>query len=520
MIGGESGDRFATMRDVVAALENALGVGEGRFTPTPEQITVIENGAELYENAPTARRRSLALLGFSGVVGFLILVSLLAGWPRLVGGFLGLGLLSALAYFLIVGLTQGSPLFDRARSWVLGGTMGDRLTWLAALALGIVALKVLGLFWVWLFFSIAAFFFALAVHLGLDRRLATERLPALDAVEPLLASLRRQGHSEDTLRRFVCRYAGDRWEPFYEDLFGYDALRDARRHWRQIGGQPRPRSGLWRDPIADWLDVRLQSRERTRLSAFLQPIMEEHLQARGVYLLTARRRSWRAVPAMVGVLRDLGPTAVSPNGVPSPGPSLSRALAEAANRPEEVLVEQERSRFDWKVNIMRLVGLILGPRVRFFAGALLVIGCLTWMSQNALIPGRAIHEAASKVVETGDVEHLKTMRDLTVEVTKPTQPLDVPMLPTPLAELLGGFDAGLAGLILLVSALFRGGFFPPFAVLGAIIASAGAQVGLPAVGPFEPESLSMIVGCGLAAVGFLLSSRPRLSLPQPERRGP
>jgi hypothetical protein len=73
-----------------------------------------------------------------------------------------------------------------------------------------------------------------------DRRVAAERQPFVEAVEQMLRAMRLRGLEEGALHQFVCKYSGDSWEPFYEALFGYEAKLIARERWgRNERGLPR-----------------------------------------------------------------------------------------------------------------------------------------------------------------------------------------------------------------------------------------------------------------------------------------
>ena len=111
----------------------------------------------------------------------------------------------------------------------------------------------------------------LASYLALDRRVARERRPLVQAVEEMLKSMRLKGLEEQRLRQFVCRYSGARWEEFYEALFGYDAKLDARARWAaDEKGVPRKRHGAWRDPLVRLIEQRLARRQALREAAQLQ----------------------------------------------------------------------------------------------------------------------------------------------------------------------------------------------------------------------------------------------------------
>ena len=58
-----------------------------------------------------------------------------------------------------------------------------------------------------------------------------QRQVPIAQAEALFKSMRLRGLDEEALRQFVCKYSGNRWEEFYEALFGYEAKIQARQRW-------------------------------------------------------------------------------------------------------------------------------------------------------------------------------------------------------------------------------------------------------------------------------------------------
>lgn len=149
-------------------------------------------------------------------------------------------------------LALGAPLWTWALSFALLGLLAGTLGWLGHLVALVENL------------ALAAAVGLVSV-LALDRRVLRERRPQVAAVEEMLKGMRLRGLEEQTLRQFVCRYSGERWEAFYEALFGYDAKLQARARWgRDEKGGPRRRHGAWRDPLIRFIDGRLEKRRQRR----------------------------------------------------------------------------------------------------------------------------------------------------------------------------------------------------------------------------------------------------------------
>jgi hypothetical protein len=326
----------------------------------------------------------------------------------------------------------------------------------------------------------------------------------------MLRSLRLHGLEEDSLRQFVCKYAGDQWEGFYESLFGYEDKLIARDRWgKGERGKPRPKYGAWRDPIVTWIDAKLQARKEAKDAKALQRIEEKSLEAQGENLVTARRKAQRTAEAMVATAAEMRKTDQRNGTVPL---AVAKAVRDAAKAPEATLVHTERGLLRGRSTgvfdaIFRGLDPIVGARARFFVAAILLGGCATWMHQNGMLSQAKFEElkkAAETAVETKDVSALKDVR---LDVPVVTRPLTLPMVPARIAGLLGGFSAGAAGLILLVSSFSRSPKLALFAVPGAAIAWLGPRFGVPDLGPLSAQYSSMAVGAGIAVVGLVLCRR-------------
>jgi hypothetical protein len=180
-------------------------------------------------------------------------------------------------------------------------------------------------------------------------------------------------------------------------------------------------------------------------------------------------------------------------------PSIARAIHQAIETPEHVLVEREHGLI--RPETFWVWTVLFGPRARFLLGTALVVGCLLWVDQNGIVSSAQIKEVAARAAE--HPEPLKVLRDAKINVHVParTKPLHLPFLPQPLANLFQGWGAGAAGLILILSALIRGARMALFALPGAAVALIGPKVGIPAIGPLDSAMASMAIGAGVTLVG-------------------
>jgi hypothetical protein len=488
----------------VAALERTLNAQDpGSTAPGEEHTRTLMDCIAGFRAAPAAQRRRRVVQGAAAGWAFVVLVSLLARQPRVAAGFLGLGLMSVLAYFVVNGVTRRTELFAKVRALVLE-SRGNGLVGMAVLALVLTFLVVFHLHWAYLGFGILGVVVALALHFEFDRRVEAERRGAVDEARALLKALRLRGVGEETLRRFVRTAAGDDWEEFFEALFGFDAVGAAREPSdRGLRGLIRKRSVPWREWITAWVEARLEARRQAREQLLLQSIEERGLVAEGVNLLTARRKARRIAEAMVAVSAEIHAAArepAPPTGTTAAGPpSIARAIDQAVHAPEHVLVEREHGLI--RPETFWVWQLLFGPRARFLLGAVLVVGCLLWVDQNGIVTGTQIQEAAARAVEHPDP--LKALRDTRIDVHVPaqTKPLHLPFLPQPLANLFQGWGAGAAGVILILSALIRGARMALFALPGAAVAMIGPRLDVPAIGPLDSAMVSMAIGAGVALLG-------------------
>jgi hypothetical protein len=129
MMAKKPEDRYPHMGEVVKALEDFLGVqAAGKFSPREEHAQTLENCVKRFNEAPGAAVRNWFFPGFLGGCAVLFLLLTLLGRWYLAGGFLGLAVLTALAYFILDGVLNKSRVPEDAR--VSAREFLDRLlTW-------------------------------------------------------------------------------------------------------------------------------------------------------------------------------------------------------------------------------------------------------------------------------------------------------------------------------------------------------------------------------------------------------
>jgi hypothetical protein len=439
--------------------------------------------------------------------GFLTACLLLAlgfglfGIPLLALGFFGLGLMTAAAHTVINGQAEKPHLYLKLRELVLGASWGD---WLMAAAGGLLLFIILVVFdinllWMLTGFAVLAVGLAFAFQFTIIRKAAAEQAPAVEQVEKMLRSMRLQGLQESALQQFVCKYSGERWEGFFEALFGYEAKLAARAQWgRSERGRARPKHGAWRDPVVRWIESRQRAQKEARERKHLQKVEEQGLRAAGVAADEARRRAEASAGALVENAAELKKDAQSPR---KDSPEVRRARIKAmleAARTDPAAPASLAERL-----ARGPLGTLLGYRLRFLAGALLVAGCVLWMKSNDLIPGQELKQIAEGLGEASaitakDLEETATSQEVQklagswMQNYRQAKPLGLPVI----GGLFVSFNPGVAGLLLVLSAFIPGLRVSLVIIPAALVLLFGAALGL---GTWIP----LAVGAGLGAVGLL-----------------
>jgi hypothetical protein len=158
-------------------------------------------------------------------------------------------------------------------------------------------------------------------------------------------------------------------------------------------------------------------------------------------------------------VRDLVTAAEEPEAVPSPRRSLLPGLARA----------------------------VLGSTPRFLSGAFLLAVGLLWLNARDLIPGSGRNDDPVVLWE-------RSLKE---------PPLDLFGVPESVMRALCSLNAAVAGLLLVVSAIWRSPKMGAFLLPAGVLMVAGPALGVPGVGPLSPPLLCLAAGAALALLGFL-----------------
>jgi hypothetical protein len=304
----------------------------------------------------------------------------------------------------------------------------------------------------------------LAYYFVIEQGLAKEREPALERFRQVLRRQRLAGVDEPSLQQFVTRNSSADWEEYFEDLFGYDALQRARLDLvGDLSGPRRKRFRPLRDRVLAELDRRLDEIRRTRDTAKLRSIEQRALVAGGMSGQEAEAQADQMAAMMVheaaqwrqAAARYQGATAASQAADPQAAVLAKRArikamLAEAKSgtgRKRKTALEQLSGPLD----------AFLGGHVRLILGTVLLVGCILWMRHNGMFSELSVESvksaasSAAKSIQEGNPNIGALASQAGVDANQPREPL-----PYPFGGLVSSFNAGLAGLLLVVSAFFGG----------------------------------------------------------------
>lgn len=489
MMAKKPEDRHQTMDEVIAALEGFLGLERsGPFSPKEEQADQLEKCAHQYQfRSRAGLKRSLGLAFFAacalGVVG-----AAFSGMTAVAGGLLGLALMTPLAYFVAHGTLTGSVVFTKVRAVVFGMRFFDWLTWTGGTLLLLVTLYLFGFLWAWLGFALLSVVLALLLWFLTDRAAAKTQDGPIEEARGLLKSLRLSGLEEDAVRQFVCKFSGPHWEPFYERLFGYEAMLAARASRKGDTGETWKKHGTWREPIVQWADAKVEARRVAKERAHLQKVEAKALVAEGVSKADAKAQAEEMAAQMVDQAAEAKQDRKEGKEV-----SIKEmvAAAKARRRPEPgMTLAGKKHRSLWLKDFMNDW---LGRRLRLALGAALFAVGLFWLHQNDLLK----ESKAANALLSGDF-------DGAWKAASATKPLALPGgidVPAQLKPVLNTWALPITGLLVLLNGVCYFGWRPTLVTVpGAAVALFGPLFGVPDVAPLTAQHLSLAAGALLIVV--------------------
>jgi serine/threonine protein kinase len=520
--------RYQTMADVIKDLEDFLGVDSaGPIKPKEEHSKNLHFSVERFNDAKWPKIRKYCIYGFYAISLLGAILSAVLGHPFIASGMIGFGVLTTLIYQITIGLTQRTLLFRKARELVFGASFFDWITYLG-LALLLIGLLVLLDQWLpWLVFGIGAAIVATAFHFVVDAQIAKEQQIPIDHVDRVLKDMRGRGFDENAIRKFICETSGEKWEEFYEALFGYESKLDARKAWgKNQRGDPRPKFAAWREPIISWIDHRIALRREARERKYLMTLEAKALAAKGISDAIAMKQARSSVERFVNkteVLKRSSRNKAMETALPSTEKSKEKKKTTIKvvqpdwlhNDSAKVQIEGEEHDDEERVResyFKRRFGgpfdVLLGAHVRFALAAILLVGFALWWNQNggqaALKEASDLRGSRVDVTITAQKKDLsraiETVRDVDFKL-KANQPLRNAFIPNWIADLIGNWSGGVAGALLLFSVFFAGKRMSLGVICGAGIALLAYRYRLPFL--YENAMLAGIVGAAVCLLSIL-----------------
>lgn len=504
MVAKSPEDRYANLGEVIAALEGFLGIqSSGSFSPKEEHAQALEESLAQFNSASGAKLRAFAPMAFVAGTLALMVILFAMGNMSLAGSLVAMLFSATATYFVVSGTRDRTPLFERSRAYLFTARISDWLTWGASGLLLVMALYLAGWLLAWSVMAFLGVGLGMAFYFFVDGHLKSERRPAIEKAEKLFRTLRLLGIDEGALRQFVVRYSGEQWEEYFETLFGYDAKITARDKLTG-SGKPRAKFRAWRDPLIRYFNSRLQLQQEERDRLHLQQVEEKGLQAIGVDVVEARKQAQHMAAALLDEAADAREAIKA--GKPPVFKDPAIIAAEKRERTKQLLADARRGAYQAKRQ--RLIGIAfspltfaLGGKVRFLAGALLLVCFGLWAKQNQIFDTKQVADlksSAQSAIDQQDTEAAKAAAKVAAEqVTQDlwsrasnAQPLPIPVI----GNLVSGFPALAAGLTLLILGLFGGWRMSLFAIPAAVL-----MLLMPIPGGWQ---LNLGIGGALAVIGF------------------
>jgi hypothetical protein len=534
MMAKKPDERYPSMAAVINDLEEYLGVAtSGPFRPKEEHVKVVSFAAARFNDNQWARLRPKLIATFYTAVALGAIASIFLfqepAWRiGMAGGLVGFALLTTLIYQLIVGIRGRTFLFRKVRQLVWSAGPIEWVKWAIALAVGGYLLYAFGLLGSWIGFGVLATGVATGFHFSIDLLRDRERKAAVQQTDVLIKQMRMRGLEENTLRQFIAHYAGERWEEFYESLFGYESKLTARRMWgKDDRGHDRKKFAPWQDAIIRWVDHKIDRKRHYKEQKYLARLEAKALAARGINQKLAAKQAARVTARLVekaSVVRDASVKRSAATVMPTKA-ARAAALAESVvvvepnwinddvpegddagtnRRHTSAFARRYGSPIDW----------ILGQKVRFILAVVVLAGFAMWWNQNG---GQAVKKEVAdtmgtrqEVTETVMIDPtraISAMKDFNVSAAEPV-PLEITGVPAVLTNAVGSWGGGVAGAILAIGALFAARLVGFTVLLAASIALFGPLLSLPVIGTPQPW-LCNVAAAAVALFGlFWFRGRP------------
>lgn len=533
MIAKKPDERFLSMAQVVGALEDFLGVAShGVVSAREEQAKIIENASTKFSKSAFAVLRMQLAMAFFAVCAIGIALLAFLHHPLAAGSLFGFALLTTLSYQLLINARQKTYMFEQARGLAFGASVVDWLIWLVIAGVVIFILQATGWLLPWLGVGAIAIGAAAGFHFAIDSLVTNERRKPVEDLELLLKQQRARGMDEAALRQMIFKFSGPNWEELYETLFGYQAKIKARQLFvKGDAAHNRRRWAAWRDGIILWMEQKQALRRARKEQKFLQKVEQKALQsggmseseaaeqarqhARRIMNTAAKIREHTRKPAqqkkranrMGDVPQPAGAAGGGGEGMVYVPSDWMKQIGSPNGKLNDDDFERERISF-WRRRFGTPMDMIFGAKLRFILAAVLLTSFGLWMhANNKTLEQASDFMTSQRSVDPTNIKEmtLKAKTGFTAErQTTPTdtKTLTLPFVPQTLNEALSGWNAAVAGAILLLSCLATGRLMAGAVIVSAIVALIGHWIALPAVG-YPAWWMAAAVGAVLGAFAMI-----------------
>lgn len=511
MIAKDPKERYPDMGKLISDLEEYLGVSStGAFSPSERHVEILEKSVSDYNNNPLAKLRKTVFQGGLGLAFLLFLGGFFFQSPGFAMTVLGLVTTTGLSYFTLRGILDKTHLFNRTRDYVFSNQLWDWVT-MAVSAVPVIVLAIFLLGGVGsLVIAILGPVLGVLLYFGIDKVLAMKRKPAIEEAEKLFKVLRLRGLNEDLLRQFVCKFSGNNWEEFFEELFGYPAKISARSWLKGETGKSRKVFRWWRDPLIRWVDKRFDARDQARQVKHLEKVEMQKLVAQGVdkadakirarniaKLMTENAEAWKQSQAQM----QLTQATKAQSQTMAQTSAQSRPTLSNLSRNLDDKLKDRGPKVTFADRFHNSISLVIGPRTRFLVGVVLFVFCLWWMQAN----GKVAALNGASFTQAIEIVFSQNAYDGEGAVIGSTKPVSIPWVPAFVMESFNSINHGIIGLVCIFSATIWGWLVTIPVVVGGFVAIFGTRLGvLPddGVAVLTKENLALAMGVVIAMVGI------------------
>ncbi len=507
--------RYANIGMAIRELEQYLGTEvSGNFSPRQQHVEELEQCVKLFNESPAAAFRRLMIRSFIVIMATGSGLLIWRGhWASAIAALLVL-LLTGVFYHAIAGLFGQSYLASRLRQMVFASRWRDWMRWAVIVVLACVAILAMDVLWPAMIVTFVSVSLALAFYVTVDRVVEHQRHHAMARTEDMLRNLRLKGLEEDALRKFVCEYSGKHWEEFFEAMFGYEAKADARKRWgRSARGYNRPKYATWRDPIIRWIDRRIEELRVEKERKHLLRVETKALQAQGVDEVAAAKQAKRAAQMMMAQAAEIRDRTLRKRE--EPGETLPPGEEKIQKPRDQFRFDSESEKVTLKTSsyIERRYGgpanWLLGTRTRFVVAAILLLGFFAWRYQNRDLIVTEFQQMRGQRIDPTmqDLSKAVDTRKIQEAVTHTANPLRIAAIPDFVCDTLGTWNAGIAGIVLLLGSFMRSLRVGAPLLVAAAILVFGEHLPIMSRLTDNPGTLAMLVGSGIALATFAFMKR-------------